>query len=86
MSGSVGLDFGLKASDADLDSSWSYNYRIVEFFRRDSVVYFFEGLNILISTIRSYVTESQAASCMHFQSQNRRFKVFESGYWKDFQN
>jgi hypothetical protein len=31
--------------------------------------------------------ESQAASCMHFQYQNRRFKVFEAaGYWKDFQN
>jgi hypothetical protein len=21
-----------------------------------------------------------------FQSQNRRFRVFEAGYWKDFQN
>ncbi len=31
-------------------------------------------------------TESQAASCRHFQSQNRRFRVFEAGYWKDFQN
>ncbi len=31
-------------------------------------------------------TESQAASCTHFQCQNRRFRVFEAGYWKDFQN
>jgi hypothetical protein len=31
-------------------------------------------------------TESQAASCKHFQGQNRRFRVFEAGYWKDFQN
>jgi hypothetical protein len=31
-------------------------------------------------------TESQAASCKHFQSQNHRFRVFEGGYWKDFQN
>jgi hypothetical protein len=31
-------------------------------------------------------TESQAASCKHFQYQNRRFRVFEAGYWKYFQN
>jgi hypothetical protein len=31
-------------------------------------------------------TESQAASCKHFQCQNRRFRGFEAGYWKDFQN
>jgi hypothetical protein len=31
-------------------------------------------------------TESQAASCIHFQCQNRRFRVFEAGYWKNFQN
>jgi hypothetical protein len=31
-------------------------------------------------------TESQAASCNHFQCQNRSFRVFETGYWKDFQN
>jgi hypothetical protein len=31
-------------------------------------------------------TESQAASCKHFQCQNCRFSVFEAGYWKDFQN
>jgi hypothetical protein len=30
-------------------------------------------------------TESQEASCKHFQYQNRRFKVFEACYWKDFQ-
>jgi hypothetical protein len=31
-------------------------------------------------------TESQEASSMHFPFQNRRFKVFEAGYWNDFQN
>jgi hypothetical protein len=31
-------------------------------------------------------TESQAASSQHFQLRNRRFSVFEAGYWKDFQN
>ncbi len=30
-------------------------------------------------------TESQEASCKHFQGQNRHFRVFESGYSKDFQ-
>jgi hypothetical protein len=29
-------------------------------------------------------TEPQAASCKHFQSQNRRFRVFEAGYWEEF--
>jgi hypothetical protein len=29
-------------------------------------------------------TESQVASCKLFQCQNRRFRVFEAGYWKDF--
>jgi hypothetical protein len=33
---------------------------------------------------RYYFTESQAASCKHFQCQNRRF--IEAGYWKDFYN
>jgi hypothetical protein len=33
---------------------------------------------------RYYFTESQAASCKVFQCQNRRFRVFEAGYWKDF--
>ncbi len=32
-----------------------------------------------------YFTESQAGSLIHFQS-NRHFRVFEAGYWKDFQN
>jgi hypothetical protein len=27
---------------------------------------------------------SQAASCKHLQSQNRRFRVFAAGYWKIF--
>jgi hypothetical protein len=27
---------------------------------------------------------SKAASCKQFQRQNRRFRVFEAGYWKDF--
>jgi hypothetical protein len=31
-------------------------------------------------------TESQAASCKHIQFQNRRFRVFEAGYWKEFRN
>jgi hypothetical protein len=31
-------------------------------------------------------TKSQAASCKHFQCKNRRFRVFEPGYWKDYQN
>ncbi len=31
-------------------------------------------------------TESKTDSCMHFQCQNRRFRVFEAGYWKNFQN
>ena len=26
------------------------------------------------------------ASSKHFQCQNRRFRAFEAGYWKDFQN
>ncbi len=29
---------------------------------------------------------SQVASCKHLQCQNRRCKVFEAVYWKDFQN
>jgi hypothetical protein len=33
-----------------------------------------------------YFKESQAASCKHFQCQYCRFRVFEAGYWKDFQN
>ncbi len=31
-------------------------------------------------------TASQAASCKHLQGQNRRFRIFAAGYWKDFQN
>jgi hypothetical protein len=31
-------------------------------------------------------TESQAASCKHFQRQSRRFMVLKDGYWMDFQN
>jgi hypothetical protein len=30
-------------------------------------------------------TEPQAVSCKHFQSQNRRSRVCEVGYWKDLQ-
>jgi hypothetical protein len=33
-----------------------------------------------------YFTESQAATCNHFQCQNRRFRIFEAGFWKEFQN
>jgi hypothetical protein len=29
---------------------------------------------------------SQAVSCKHSQCKNCRFRVFESGYWKDFKN
>jgi hypothetical protein len=47
MSGSVGLDFGLEASDADLIREFLVIYRTVEFLKgtvsRDG--YFFEGLN-----------------------------------------
>jgi len=32
------------------------------------------------------LTESQAASCMQFQCENRHFRILEAGYWKDFQN
>jgi hypothetical protein len=32
------------------------------------------------------LTEPQAASCKHFQCQNRRFRVFTVGYWNDSQN
>jgi hypothetical protein len=35
---------------------------------------------------RYVFTESQAASCQHFQRQSRRFMVFKEGYWMDFQN
>jgi hypothetical protein len=31
-------------------------------------------------------TEPQVASCNHFLCQNRRYRVFEAGYWMDFQN
>jgi hypothetical protein len=43
-----------------------------------------ENLHVTIGFRYSF-TESQAASCKHFQCQNRRFRVFESGYWKYFQ-
>jgi hypothetical protein len=35
---------------------------------------------------RDDFTESQPASCTHFQYRNRCFRVFEAGYWKDLQN
>jgi hypothetical protein len=42
--------------------------------------------NLLVSGgFRYDFTQSQAASCMHFQSQNGRFRIFEAGYWKEFQ-
>jgi hypothetical protein len=31
-------------------------------------------------------TESKAASCMHFQLSKSPLWVFETGYWKNFQN
>jgi hypothetical protein len=31
-------------------------------------------------------TESQAASCKHFQRQSRRFMVFNASYWMGFQS
>jgi hypothetical protein len=41
--------------------------------------------NLLVTGgFRYDFTESQAAFCMHFQ--NHRLRVFEAGYWKDFQN
>jgi len=46
-----------------------------------------KGGKINLSLAASFsFTESQAASCKHFQCQNRRFRFFEAGYWKDFQN
>jgi hypothetical protein len=43
--------------------------------------------NLLVTDDFRYdFTELQAASCKHFQCQNRRFRVFEVGYWKNFQN
>jgi hypothetical protein len=41
---------------------------------------------LVIDGFRSDFSESQSASCKHFQCQNRRFRVFEAGYWRDFQN
>jgi hypothetical protein len=35
--------------------------------------------------LRYAFTASRAASCMYFQHQNCRSKVFEAGYWKNFQ-
>jgi hypothetical protein len=40
---------------------------------------------IVTGGLRYDFIESRAASCMHFQSQNGRFRDFETGYWKDFQ-
>jgi hypothetical protein len=40
----------------------------------------------VINGFRHYFTESQAAFCKLFQCQNRRSRIFEAGYWKDFQN
>jgi hypothetical protein len=31
-------------------------------------------------------TESQVASCKHFQRKNPRFRFFAVVFWKDFQN
>jgi hypothetical protein len=43
--------------------------------------------NLLVTGgFRYDFTESQAAYCKHFKCQNRRFRVFEVGYWKDFKN
>jgi len=43
------------------------------------------NLSQLASGLRDDFTKSQAASCKHFQCQNRRFRVFEAGYWNYFQ-
>jgi hypothetical protein len=44
-------------------------------------------LSLVAGKMREYYfTESQAASCKHFHCKNPRFRVFEVGYWKDFQN
>jgi len=43
--------------------------------------------NYLVTEVFRYdFTEAQAASCKHLQCQNRRFRVFEAGYWKDIQH
>jgi hypothetical protein len=47
---------------------------------------FFEDVNILIITFCVCADGFQGLSCKHFQGQNRRFRVFEANYWKEFQN
>ncbi len=43
--------------------------------------------NIYVMGVFQYdVTESQGASCKHFQCQNCGFGVFSAGYWKGFQS
>jgi hypothetical protein len=32
------------------------------------------------------ILQNHGRPCKHFQCQNRRFRVFEAGYWKEFQN
>jgi hypothetical protein len=43
-------------------------------------------INLSQAASSKILPKSQAASCMHFQSQYRLFGVFEVGYWKDFQH
>ncbi len=42
--------------------------------------------SLVTGGFRCDFTESQAASCRHYQCQNCRFRFFEAGYEKDFQN
>ncbi len=49
--------------------------------------YVISSFNLSLAVGKSArINLSQAASCKHFQGQNRCFSVFETGYWKDFQN
>jgi hypothetical protein len=45
-----------------------------------------ENAQKLTCGFRYDFTESQAASCKHFQCKNHRFRFFEAGFWKEFEN
>jgi hypothetical protein len=42
--------------------------------------------SLVTGGLRDDFTESKAATSKHFQCQNRRFRAFEAGYWKNIQN
>jgi hypothetical protein len=45
-----------------------------------------ENTHLVTGGLRYDFTQSQAVSCKHIQRRNHRLRVFEAGYWKDFQN